>query len=54
VKDLISRCPEFEGLIGPACHLRRLADIYPYCPEGSRFCGVKVWELDFLNIQRDF
>ena len=30
--------------IGPPCRLRYLAGEKPFCPEGSRFCGVKVWE----------
>jgi thymidylate synthase ThyX len=27
------------------CGLRKAAGATPYCPEGSRFCGVRVWDL---------
>ncbi|MCB0832390.1 MAG: FAD-dependent thymidylate synthase [Bacteroidetes bacterium] len=27
----------------PPCGIRHLADIRPYCPEGARFCGERVW-----------
>jgi thymidylate synthase ThyX len=29
----------------PPCALRTLANERPYCPEGDRYCGVRVWEL---------
>ena len=42
--------PELTRYIGPPCHIR--AGITPpICPEGSHFCGIKVW-LDFPNIPR--
>jgi len=31
-------------LVGPPCRLRYLRGIKPYCPEGPRFCGKKVWK----------
>lgn len=33
-----------KWLLAP-CQIRRLAGITPYCPEGSRYCGVPVWEV---------
>ena len=33
-----------EHLVAP-CGLRKTAGATPYCPEGNRFCGVRVWEL---------
>ena len=30
----------------PPCGLRHGAGVHPACPEGPRFCGVKVWTLD--------
>lgn len=27
------------------CGLRKTAGATPYCPEGNRYCGVRVWEL---------
>lgn len=39
---------EVHPLIGefllPPCSLRALSDVSPRCPEGDRFCGVKVWD----------
>jgi len=37
----------------PPCALRYKQGIKPYCPEGDRFCGVKVWKLDFSEYKRD-
>jgi flavin-dependent thymidylate synthase len=31
-------------LVAP-CGLRKTAGARPYCPEGNRFCGVRVWDL---------
>ncbi len=38
-------------LLAP-CGLRRTAGVSPRCPEGARFCGVRVWELDLKNCTR--
>ncbi len=38
--------------IGPPCELRYHAGLEPYCPEGPRFCGVKVWEIPFEERER--
>lgn len=38
--------PEIAGTILPPCFIRKEAGIRPPCPEGDRFCGVRVWELD--------
>jgi len=37
----------------PPCAVRYNSKIKPYCPEGDRFCGVKVWKLDFDEYKRD-
>jgi len=37
----------------PPCAVRFKEGIKPYCPEGDRFCGVKVWKLDFDEYKRD-
>ena len=36
----------------PPCAVRYKEKIKPYCPEGERFCGVKVWKLDFDEYKR--
>jgi len=37
--------PEFAGFLRAPCTLRKGAGKSPYCPEGPRYCGVRVWEL---------
>ena len=34
---------ELQG-IGAPCHIRHRGGVRPPCPEGDRFCGVRVWE----------
>lgn len=34
------------------CGLRKTAGTTPYCPEGNRFCGVRVWELPVERYER--
>jgi flavin-dependent thymidylate synthase len=36
----------------PPCTLRYNEGIRPVCPEGDRFCGVKVWKMDFDEYER--
>lgn len=36
----------------PPCSVRSQLGIHPICPEGDRFCGIKVWKLDFENFTR--
>jgi thymidylate synthase ThyX len=36
----------------PPCGVRAIQNIHPICPEGNRFCGVKVWKLDFSEYTR--
>ncbi|MCC6543346.1 MAG: FAD-dependent thymidylate synthase [Nitrospirae bacterium] len=36
----------------PPCTSRDMADVRPICPEGERFCGVKVWRLRLSNYRR--
>jgi len=37
----------------PPCALRYQQKIRPICPEGERFCGVKVWKMNFDEYQRE-
>ena len=37
--------PEFAGYLRAPCKIRKDAAKSPYCPEGPRYCGVRVWEL---------
>jgi flavin-dependent thymidylate synthase len=36
----------------PPCALRYKEGIKPVCPEGDRFCGVKVWKMNFDEYKR--
>jgi hypothetical protein len=36
----------------PPCALRFKENIKPICPEGERFCGVKVWKMSFDEYKR--
>ncbi|MBX7222476.1 MAG: FAD-dependent thymidylate synthase [Blastocatellia bacterium] len=38
----------------PPCTQRLQAKKKPICPEGDRFCGVRVWKLDLDEYQRVF
>jgi len=44
--------PRLGRWLLPPCALRQLAGAKPYCPEGSRYCGVRVWTLDPHNYTR--
>jgi len=37
----------------PPCALRFKQGLKPYCPEGDRFCGVKVWKFEFEEYKRE-
>jgi thymidylate synthase ThyX len=34
------------------CYIRKEAGIKPICPEGERFCGVKVWQKEIHEYER--
>jgi len=36
--------PVIATHLAAPCALRKTAGASPYCPEGNRFCGVRVWE----------
>jgi flavin-dependent thymidylate synthase len=44
--------PELGQYVEPPCTLRREAGLTPFCPEGPRFCGVPVWNLDLPQFAR--
>jgi len=35
----------------PPCSIRGAAGCFPICPEGSRYCGEKVWKKEFDKIK---
>jgi thymidylate synthase ThyX len=54
--DEAQQIREANPLLGrfllPPCTLRDMARALPKCPEGERYCGVKVWRLDLSQYQR--
>jgi thymidylate synthase ThyX len=44
--------PALGQYLLPPCTLRALANQRPYCPEGQRYCGVRVWELPLSQYER--
>ena len=52
VKKLKERGVKAAENFMPPCALRYKEKIRPICPEGERFCGVKVWKIDFQDYSR--
>jgi len=54
--DEVLQIREVNPVIGryllPPCTLRKMAEVKPKCPEGDRFCGVPVWQLDIDQYNR--
>jgi len=54
--DEVKQIREVNPFIGkyllPPCALRDMADVLPVCPEGERFCGIKVWRLSLKDYKR--
>jgi thymidylate synthase ThyX len=44
--------PRIAKHIGPPCHLRKEAKVKPLCPEGTRYCGVPVWNVPLDEMTR--
>ena len=44
--------PGIARYLGPPCRLRQRAGKTPFCPEGSRYCGVPVWQLPLEQFER--
>lgn len=44
--------PRIGKYLLPPCTQRWMAKTRPTCPEGDRFCGVKVWQLDISKYAR--
>ncbi len=44
--------PNLGKFLLPPCTIRMMAGTKPYCPEGKRYCGVPVWNLDTAEYSR--
>jgi thymidylate synthase ThyX len=55
-RDEAVQIAEVDRRIGrylqPPCTLRRMAGVAPLCPEGDRYCGVRVWKLTVPEFRR--
>ena len=52
VKALKERGVKAADKFLPPCAVRKIQNLKPVCPEGDRFCGIKVWKLDFNDYER--
>jgi thymidylate synthase ThyX len=54
--DEAQQVQEVNPVIGryllPPCTLRALANERPFCPEGDRYCGIRVWDLELDSYER--
>ena len=55
-RDEALQIAEVDRRIGrfllPPCTLRSMASEAPICPEGDRYCGVRVWKMDVRDYRR--
>lgn len=52
VSEVKAVAPRLARFLVPPCGLRARAEVRPVCPEGDRFCGVKVWKLGLEDYER--
>jgi thymidylate synthase ThyX len=44
--------PRIAAHLTAPCGMRKTAGAKPFCPEGSRYCGVRVWDLPLDRYER--
>lgn len=44
--------PQIGRYIAAPCGIRKVGETKPYCPEGDRYCGVRVWQLPVHDYSR--
>lgn len=52
ITQVLKDFPEMRPIVMAPCGLRHAAHTRPFCPEGSRFCGVSVWNFDIEDYAR--
>ena len=52
VKELRRKSVKAADKFLPPCVIRKKQKLKPICPEGERFCGVKVWKIEFEDYKR--
>jgi flavin-dependent thymidylate synthase len=53
VEQIAKVAPTVARWLLPPCTLRKRAGVKPFCPEGSRYCGVRVWDMDVSEYERE-
>jgi thymidylate synthase ThyX len=54
-KQVLEKNPAIGRFLLPPCGHRKAAHVAPFCPEGARYCGVRVWDMpqeEFLKYER--
>lgn len=51
-KQISAINPQIGKYLLPPCTLRHLAKSRPICPEGDRFCGERVWQIELDEYKR--
>ena len=49
VQSLQKEAPLLAQYIKAPCWYRYKTETKPYCPEGNKFCGIKVWKKENIN-----
>ena len=52
VQEIRRVAPRLARWLVPPCGLRHRGNVRPVCPEGDRFCGIKVWALELEQYER--
>lgn len=52
VRQILQVHPRIGRWLLPPCSIRHRAGMRPVCPEGERFCGEKVWQIDVEQYRR--
>ncbi len=52
ISQVKSLHPALASKVLAPCYIRKQAGVKPICPEGERFCGVKVWEKEIDQYTR--
>ncbi len=51
-QQIREKLPQVGQYLLPPCGVRALARQKPICPEGPRYCGVRVWKKDLSEYER--
>ena len=52
IQQVEEKLPFLKGFFRAPCYIRKLSGYRPYCPEGERFCGLRIWEYELNQYYR--